>query len=419
MSALYKFISTRNSEINIFSTIYSVFIAFFPIISIYGFGQKGITIGDFLLAIFAVFSIIRFKFTILNKRSWIVLCFVSYIFIIGLSMGLLFAQDQFISVLVRTIRISFYLITSVLLLKYFFNIKIFKKVVIFLSFFATTYIIIQYVFYYGFGKILHGYLSFIPVYVDEYTQIDYQSFYNVMFRPTSFFLEPAHCARYLILGLIISLFDSILKYRKLSIYFSLGLILTTSGQGLIGLFLVWVIYFIYVFFKEQQIVAKNYGSYLFLALSLLIVGYLLLFGSNGIVDGTLSRLFNNESQLDMSNTGAINARLGNFSYIFNRNIGCVLLGNGYGSVPYENAWLSSLAYFLYGGGLIGTTIFIFFLVFNFKSFSIMAKILVIVSMLFFITDDLFNGYMIVFYCSFIGNYQNKGNLYAKSLVFNN
>ena len=358
MSVLYKSSAKQVNNLITFKKAYSIFLALFPIISIYGFGVKGITLGDFFLIAFSIVAFLKYDFDRLEKKNISVLLFIIYIISVGLFMGVVAEKVQFSKILIRTIRLSFYLLIIIFMSKRFLDVEIFKKSIIIVSILATIYILIQYVLYYGFGIILNGHVSFVPVYVDEYSQINYEEFYNLMYRPPSFFLEPAHCARYLVVGLIILLFETKKQYKIMAFFVSVGIILTTSGQGLACLILIWTLYIIYALFISTYKNVKTVGIICFIIVFALI-SYLTFNGGNEIINRTMGRLFSEET-LNISDGSAFGARLKNFYYVFDREFIYIIFGCGYGAVPYENAWLSALTFILYGTGFVGTIIFLCF-----------------------------------------------------------
>ena len=118
-----------------------------------------------------------------------------------------------------------------------------------------------------------------------------------------------------------------------------------------------------------------------------------------------------------TSTGAFTARLGTLFEILDEEPLYLILGHGYGAVPYENAWMSGITYVLYGSGFIGLLLlFVFFINAITVRKTINRTVALIFFFLFFV-DDAFNSYMTVIYLSTILYYVEDGR--EKRIVYRN
>ncbi|MGN1315817.1 MAG: hypothetical protein ACI4VW_02025 [Acutalibacteraceae bacterium] len=380
--------------------MFSVFLALLPVIAIYSSGISGFNLADIIIMLFLVASILfgsKRKFKI-DGRITTILLFCVYVCTLPLLIGAVESSSPLSDVIIRTIRILFYIISAVFLSRRHLDTEIFKKSVITVSMLAVGYILIQYVFYYAFGRFLVGYLPFLEVYQSGYEGVDYLSrFETQFFRPTSFFLEPAHCSRYLIIGFVLTLFNRRMRKRNYicAVIIALGILFTTSGQGYA---MVLIVFVCFVFFNPYKTVSiKNMGR-IFAVLVFATAVILILYFSTDIIQNTISRISNDSSM------GAFSARMGTFFEVLDEEPLYLIFGHGYGAVPYENAWMSGITYILYGSGVIGLLILFTFFVKSIISRKTANRVLALVFFFLFFTDDAFNSYMTMIYLSAILNY---------------
>lgn len=380
-------------------TLYSRFLAVLPLVSIYSSGIPGINVGELILIMFFLYSIVGNRKGRYNKsfdrNAWkFIVIFCMYLITIPILVCMLEDKFSLSDMLIRTARLIFYFVIVLYISKKYFDYKMTMKWIVNISILAVIYLFIQYLSYYNFHIILKGYIPAFKLYTTAYETNNYSLLYTENFyRPTSFFLEPAHCARYIILGLISVLFSNTLGKSRLllSLLISVGILLTTSGQGLLLLSIVWIFYLsLFIRRVSKSKILEN--------ISLISIGAFALYILSKYTDtlqNTLSRVFTGTIQ----SNNAIGSRLSSISVIFQRNLFDIIFGQGYGTVPSENLWMSGLTYVLFGAGLIGAYFIVSTFISCFRSGNNEIKIICLVFFLLFITDDAFNSYMIVLYLS--------------------
>lgn len=130
-----------------------------------------------------------------------------------------------------------------------------KKIIIAVSILSTLMLILQYISFY----ILHKYFVFAPI--DLYLDSIYDRYYFQVttgfsgpnFRPCGLFVEPSHLATYSLFGLVCSLFKNTPDKRNiyLSLCITLGIVLSTSGLGIVCSIGLWGLYYFLRILKGQ------------------------------------------------------------------------------------------------------------------------------------------------------------------------
>lgn len=378
--------------------IYTTLISLFPVLSMYSSGFPGINLGEILLIVFLVFStLLNKKVENTNNSANVLIIFAWYVIVSSLISILVVDSSQFSNVLPRIIRFLFYLFVIFYSSRKFFSIEYASKFIKYISVLATIYILIQNIGYRAFGIILKGFLPMVPLYTSQYETFDYASMYDMLFyRPTSFFLEPAHYSQYVLIGLVTFLFKGEL-YKKnisLAIFLTIGVLLSTSGQGLIIACFVWLVFICNLIFGKRKIGKKRILGLFFLMIFVISAPVII---SSNIVQDNLSRFM-----ATGSNTALTARTEGYVAYLKVDNIYIKIFGAGFGNTPF-GYWFSGVSYILYCLGFFG----LIFLVGIFAKYYIGAKnnnytkMVVLVSFILSVSAEIINSYWIVFIFSLI------------------
>lgn len=395
--------NSETKDISKISLYYTIFIAALPIFSVYASGIPGFTAGDLLLVIFFLYRLINGVTTNslkINRRTfpvlWLIICIplITSVSVLGGQQDI----DSY-SIVIRVVRRVFYYLAVVLVSNEWFDGELGKKSIVLLGKIGAIYMFVQYLAYYGMNIILTGFLPFLEVYHENYSQIDYELIYSRMFRPTSFLLEPAHISRFLIIPLIILMFEQKFKYRWFwAFVISAAILASTSGTGLIAVDLVWFLWIVVGLTGQNG--KKLPVSYLFLYITVVVVVIIAL--NTDVVQAALFRI--TSSDLMDVNT-ASGARFRGYLEYFQLDYWGIILGRGYGNIPditYLPIWFSGASYMLYGTGIVGFLVCITMFVSLFvKNKNMISKFLCIVFAFLFFTDDSFMSHVAVLYFSFI------------------
>ncbi len=382
---------------------YTELIIFLPLLSVYASGIPGFTVGDILLCVFFFYRIIiglhnNSNIAIPQKMGPIVLLVIA---IPLLSLLAMLGQENadIYSIMIRIVRRVFYYLSVVCVSSKWFDVDHGKKMIILVGKIGAIYLFIQYIAYYAGHIVLHGYFSFLPVYHENYTQLDYQELYQKMFRPTSFLLEPAHISRYLCIPLIFELFDKHENKKWLwALVMSAAIIASTSGTGMICVGVIWGIWLlsnIASLGRTGVIRPRNVARIAFL------VCVTFIFFRTDIVQSTILRMMGS-SLTDVNTAGG--ARFRGYLQYFQLPFFNLIVGKGYGSTPNTTlaTWFSGASYILYGCGFIGFLICIYLFAKLFLNCNnIEQRVLCVVFFFLFFVDDCFMSHVSVLYFSFI------------------
>lgn len=379
---------------NRYIIIYTVLIAILPSISIYASGIPGVNLGEILLILFALIGLLKKGNNNIVQSKYLLIISFYIVFITLISM--LFDSSQINDVFVRTIRFLFYIFVVFFLSRKFFDFDTAIDAIRNVSIIATFFIIGQTVIYRALGFVLKGFLPFLSLYSKEYESINYELFYETVFyRPTSFFLEPAHFAQYIVFGIVICLFNKNFKLKDfyIGIFLTLGIVLSTSGQGLVIAVFVWGIFVIELLISLNKSREKKLLEVIIPFFSLISAPFI--FSSEAIRNNVV-RLLNSTTN------SAISARSQGYLAFFDKtNLFSKILGAGYGNTP-EGYWFSGFAYILYCTGLIGVILMLIFFANQYRVSSLkLGKMLIIVTILLSISAEIFNSYWLVFTFSLI------------------
>ncbi len=373
--------------------LFSLIIVVFPILNRYSAPFFDfITLSEFLLLIlYPLFLIFIFKTNL--KFIYIPFLILSIYIFINLIINLN-ETDDFNDLIGTSLRLFFLYFSISILSIIFFNIESSIKILIFISFFISVYGIFQYLF--SFSDIyLSTYIPFLKIMgqFDIDKIVLEQSFYGIAFRSRSFLNEPAHFATYLLLPLVIVLFNRRYRNIKFSLIFSMGIFTSLSSTGIILLVLIWFLYLIKLL--------KNLRVFLitmFLCFSILILTY-----SLGLIDYFIERTFygpiNNLSDLLNNSRFYQILEVNYFSSFINS-----LFGHGLEEIIF---YLPGYFKILYSFGILGFLIFTIILIFQHFNVKGYRKIISLVFIILNIGTEILLGSFTLFYLPFIISKESK------------
>lgn len=307
----------------------------------------GGTLADLLLIIVALLLLINQDF-ILNEKNT-VLCLLPFFIYILFNIIITWhteyeALDQIIE-WVRTVIWYYIIIFGV---KKYFDISHAYKVYETLAIIATLFIIIQYVSVIFFNHYISGFFG--PLSLRDSTEM-YRNFgmYSLsLYRPNSFFSEPAHYATFIVPYLCLNCLGEVnLRSILIAIFLIFGILLSGSTTGLI-MCGICVFFWLFIFLKEKK------------SLKYFLVIAILVFVSYRIISKTNSYQFMVYRTFGSDN--ASQSRLQWFLediFPFN-SIADYLFGVGnYSSILIDRqVWLPGWALLFQGYGIIGMIIYV-------------------------------------------------------------
>ena len=372
-----------------------MYVALLPLFASYASGIPGFSLADVILVLFTMCALLKIGARDNNR----LLGNIGMLYI-GIALILLFDviavtgnKGALYDVLIRTIRYCFYVFCFIYTSKKLIDVEMLKKCVKNVSVLATAYIFLQYILYTFFDFVLKGFLPWLKLYVEDYGTKDYESIYTAMYRPTSFFLEPAHFARYAIIGLIIILWTRDLKLKDmfLAVFVSFGVLLSTSSQGYLMLAIIWAVFAVSRASKIKNNVVKVLVIVCVFSAPILLY---ILFNLPYVQETILRSL---SGSISDTNT-ALGGRFNGFSHFAELSVFGKIFGMGFGMIP-EGAWLSSAAYWLYGSGIIVFSVYVVFLISSLFKLKNEKRMILLMMFFLFFSDDSFYSYMCIIYYS--------------------
>lgn len=385
-------------------TVFSFLIVLLPILSIYISPIKGIDLGTFCLLFLSPFLFMGFLKRSKIKVPLFMIIFILYTFIASLFSFMISTPSDFKISLLRMGKFVVVLSIVFIMGNMFFNYTLAKKVLKVVTMTAVSYIIIQTVVFYSAGRLLPS-VFFNLIQSEIYRDIDYVSAAARFYRPTSFFLEPAHFSQYVLLYLTYCLFGDHQENRtnlRMAIFITIGLFLSTSGQGILLSMLIWVLWW---FSKIKKANIKNKTYLIFFAVLIFIFVLPPVFQTR-IVQMAINRLITDSGSLGI----AVKGRLFTYNYYKELPILQKIIGMGYGNVPV-GVYLNSAAYTLYCSGIIGLLLVMMMFLDAFVHTQYFQKYFCLIYALLILGSGSFTAIGIAYYFMFIYSGYRKVNAY--------
>ena len=223
------------------------------------------------------------------------------------------------------------------------------------TFLAVIYIILQTLVFYLFGRVLPPFINILTK--ENYSRILSAEYHKSLglFRPMSFFYEPAHFSEYAIIYLCFALFGKRKKPDTFgALFVTAGILLSTSGVGIMAAVFVWgCCFFCRVFRAENTRLKQQY-----LCLLCLFVVCIPVVLSIEIFRNAFLRLLSPET----GGAGAATIRIFPGYVLFqNMSMFNKLFGIGFGNT-FNGPFLNGFVYLLIGGGIVGVILFVRFFV---------------------------------------------------------
>ncbi len=346
--------------------IYPWILAMLPVLSQYPVGPLDLdAVAMILFFLCAAFFHRRIRISPISQIVLVLIIYMSAITAINLAFGQKFSPSS--DIIVRFGRYALYLLVVFFLgnesISYDTLLKAYRVV----AYAATIYIIIQTIFFYGAGITLPSKLGGSA-----------KSNAVEVGRLRSFYSEPAVMSYSLVPFITCSLFGKQAEDSKRNnfdaLFVSAGIILSTSGQGILTISALWAVWLI-MQIRSGGFKTKN----LLMLLGIAIVALILY--EVGILEFALGRTS------DTSEGSATDARMSGYESILLLSPLQRIFGAGFGNYVVENTFgldivyqfvnYSSLAEFLFTLGAVGTLLWIIFFISLFRKTSFCGKMLLV------------------------------------------
>lgn len=345
--------------------IYPWILVLLPVLSQYQFGPLDLDV--IVMALFFLCGIFFRRHIRISPVGRFALVLIGYIFfttVINIVIGQKFSPIS--TIIVRAGKYLLYLLIVFFLGNECISYESLMKAYRVVAFAATIYIVIQTVAFYGAGITL-------PCKIGGSIKENEVS----VGRLRAFYSEPAVMSYSLIPFIVCSLFGEPYRNKKHTggfdaVFVSAGIILSTSGQGILAISIVWAIWIL------LQIINGKFKAKQFLLLLGIAIVALVLYRS-GILEFALGRL---ESAEEGS---AIDARMSGYKSLDLLSPLQLLFGSGFGNYVVENSFgldvfyqfvnYSSLAEFLFTLGIVGTLAWLVFFISVFRKAPLCSRML--------------------------------------------
>ena len=262
-----------------------------------------------------------------------------------------------------------------------------KKVIVKFSVIACLGIIVQSSFHYLLGINV----SFVAesLCLPSYMGINTASVITGIFRPSSFFFEPAAFAQYVTVGLAFVLYVDDRKHINgwLALLLSVGIILTTSSWGVLLTCVLWLYYAIRRAWRGHS---TFFFKFIFIVVVSIIVFVLLMQMS----------FFSNPIMRLISNVNGYNAITGrsvyNEIYLNSMQGNQVIWGVGYMDIE---VYLTGYVKFLYMYGYFGVVLYLFSILYCFIKTKGYWRVIVLMYMVLFFGANVVTFIIIAFFLS--------------------
>ncbi|MBZ9636622.1 hypothetical protein [Clostridium sp. FP1] len=334
----------------------TILLLIYPIMQQYSTVIENVSLAEILLLAvfpFIVFDIIRGKFKLSRK----VLCALTpYLFYILIQLFIIHfteSDEYIIGISIRTLHYVFYIVSTIALIKCYFDARLGYKVFKIVSVFSTLYIIIQTLLLRTSGFYLTGKIPFLNLMSEDVLYfIQHASYSQYYVRPRSVFPEPSSYAIYIVFFLIITLFSNyhLEKTYYLELFLTFGIILSMSSTGIILMLIIWTSYLVWMITNNK--VSKKFIRLLIILLPII----LFVFFKFGFYEYFIERTMSENGSFGESTS----LRVGTYQNVFNgENLFTQqgLFGVGMRSYEYMEGYLSALPRLFYYYGIIGSIIF--------------------------------------------------------------
>ena len=387
--------------------LFTTIVVLFPILDIYSVGVKGIGIGSILISISFVVILFRHLKMTYNIQWNPYFLFFLYGLIISLITLLLHNEFSATAVSIRLTYFLFYTLLIFMPSLYDFNIRYACKVYLIAGFFCSVFLLVQYVSFFVFNHTLLGIIPGLPLNYsitdyNEWTD-SYNNLYDIIFRATSIFPEPAAFAQYVSPLLVIILFTSLIEKKKLTMagFFSIALFLSTSTNAIIFSVIIWIIYFLYRGYDDMK---NKDGSVLLLPV--IIVIFIALLFPMVMTDNPISNYTSQQLNdlFDIKTTSSaylrvirgfdIYTQLGLLEQIFGIGFGTYTSYYSMGSIYVldgDTEYMSALSYLFVSSGIVGFFLFLFSLLYNVQKGGVVSKVLAFWIILIFTSSSIFHS----------------------------
>ena len=326
---------------NTTSRVFTTMLILYPLLSLYSLFGTSVMLPDFLMILFLVFIVAKAFFTRSISLEISFLPWTVYIVLHMLATLLFRDISDSYDFMGSTFRYLLYFILILFGVRDYFDVEYGIKVYKYVCIVSTAFLILQTVVVALFGYYIKGYLeiSFLPIGRTDLIDFGKNVSQYTIFRPRSFFSEPAHYGTYICGYFTISLFKNGKKELPVQLFLSLGALLSMSSTAILMIVAIWMIYFAVNFSRRI--------SYRTMLIVLCIPFILFFVVRTDYFQNFIYRFFETNSTKNRLNGYE------NIMQYFSGNIFLFLFGYGIGGLQYGD-FLAGYGKLFISYGLLGT-----------------------------------------------------------------
>lgn len=374
------------------SKYFTVLIIAYPILSLYSVMGSPVSLSNILLVVALIGLFLNTTRNSYHNKASNSFFLPFYVYIIMHLLLILLIKDNinYVDTIGSTLRFLLNLTPLVFFVGGYFDYKLGIKVYRTFCLISVYYALTQFILHYALGLYLPGYIS-TPVFpvinhqISEFEDNMMKSWFTV-FRPRSFFAEPAHFAEYILGYYTLCLFgecDNPKQRRKDIITVLVGIVISLSSTGILTAFALLLVFFM---LKLRKGFSKQSFA---IVITLIPVALIVLFNTS------LPNYFMNRFEISAGYRFRSEETLPNFttfSVIFGESM-------GYKAGFYMTGFLRLFAYF----GILGIILFFIGILKTIKNNkSIMLRSLVVVFLILNIgTELLFQSILLPYFAIII------------------
>lgn len=377
-----------------------------------------LTCWELFALIATLYGLVDKKWKIAKPISMDYFLFCVYILISSLVIGLTYKDFSLYSMILRFVKFAVVSIFMLSILpKYIIDFRVIRKWYTRILVVISLVLLLQLIIYYMLGQQFYPMIPNVTLnYNDGINSSNYirstisQIAGGYYFRPSSFFIEPAHYALFSLPGIIIELFDPIFSKKNVffAIMFTVCALLTTSSLALVACAVCWLLFVV-----SRRDLWKTYFGWMASIVVCLIPIALYFVMSNSSIMTTINIKLAALSNINQSSSISLRLVRG-IQYFSNMDLVHQLFGTGYGNLTsyfYENnmsivgsgiigqvSYMNGISTILCSFGIIGFLLFLIFIVRKYLHSDIVGKTLIVVFMLVMLGSDMFDS---VYYYVFV------------------
>lgn len=371
--------------------VYTVFLAVLPLVMMYRLPGTGLRMPTVLIVMVLSFALGSFYSRKMVISFGFLFPIILYIFYV-----LTLSTWQFSFLILLVLANLFAISTGVV------NVLVLRRIIENISVIAAICVLFQQLVFRvsGYHVSFFIYNLLADDIVKSYSSLISYGMSHMMYRPSAFFLEPAHYSQYCSIGLASCLFTQQFNIRK-AFLISLGILACTSGMGFVTVFVVWG----WWWFSKQDnkaCILRRLPFYF-----IIFLGFVYILDNIPFTHSIISRFVPNSN----GSSNAITGRLFWWSkYFGDFKISNFLWGFGQESLP-DGVYFTGFMKQLYCYGIIGVFLLLLYLVVLLLHSDALGVVCVIlyVSLLFFADLTSYNNLLFYLGCFLSFSVEKKRN----------